>query len=249
MKLKPDQKWSDGSSLTADDVAFTVNTSLDFALSGNWVGWYNPAVLDHAEAVDELTVKFYYTVVPGLPIWQYGALVGPFVNKAYWEPKIADLLTQAQALDPTAEDYLDLITPLQQSLEALPNDGEPYYGPILFSKWEPGAYVESEANDNFYFIGSVEEQYANGAYHESNDGVLNQGRTYDYSAYGNASGDKVLELTYGPYFQTFLFPVYSQDAAYLALQNGEVDMVLNPSGVSQGSIERLASRNYSNLGL
>jgi len=241
VKLKKDLKWNDGSPVTARDVAFTVNTALTFSLAGNWVGWYNPAVLDHVEAADDLTVKFYFTVVPGLAIWQYGALVGQIVSSAYWEPRIADLLAQAEALDPDAEDYFEKITPLQQALEALPNDGEPYFGPITFKKWEPGAYVESVANDLYYFIGTEEDQFSNGAYLETNSGELNQGRSYEFSAYGDPTGDMALEMTFGPYFDTFLFPVYSQDAAYLALQNGEVDIVLNPSGISQGLVEQLSA--------
>lgn len=229
VKLKSGLKWSDGSALTADDVAFTANTVLAFSLPGNWVTWYNPEVLDRAEAVDDLTVRFYYTVVPGLAIWQYGSLSGSIVNKAYWEPRVADLLAQAQALDPTAADYLDRITPLQQELEALPADGEPTFGGVKFSKWEAGAYAENVFNDQYVLLGTIEEQYANGAYREYNTTL-----GYDYTLYGEASGEKTLELTFGPYFDTFLFPVYSQDAAYLALQSGEVDMVLNPSGLSKG---------------
>lgn len=233
-KLKPNLKWSDGSPLTANDVAFTANTALDFALAGNWVGYYNPAVLDRVEAVDDLTVKFYYTVVPGLPIWQYGSLLGPIVNQAYWEPLITNLLAKAQELDPEAEDYLDQITPLQQELEAIANDGEPTFGGTKFSKWEAGAYAENVFNDQFSLLGTVEELYTNGAYREYNETL-----GYDYTIYGEAEGEKTLELTFGPYFDTFIFPIYSQDAAYLALQSGEVDMVLNPSGMPKGVREQL----------
>ena len=151
-RLKEGLKWSDGTPLTAHDVAFTANTALTFALSGNWPGYFNPAVLDHVEAVDNLTLKYYYKVVPGLPVWQYGALLGPMVNKAYWEPKVADLLAQAEALDPEAADFFDLITPLQAELEAITTEGEPTFGGIKFSRWEPGAYVEDVFNDQYAMI-------------------------------------------------------------------------------------------------
>ncbi len=236
VKLKDGLKWSDGSPLTAEDVAFTANTALTFALSGNWPAYYNPAVLDHVEAVDDLTLKYYYTVVPGLPVWQYGALLGPVVNKAFWESKVADLLARAEALDPTAADFFDQITPLQTELEAISPEGEPTHGGIKFSRWEPGAYVEDVFNDQYALINTVEEEYENGAYREYNEKL-----GYDYSLYGTPEMTKTLELTFGPYFDTFLFPVYSQDAAYLALQSGEVDMVLNPSGVPKGVREQLAN--------
>jgi len=236
VKLKAGLKWSDGSPFTAADVAFTANTAMAFSLAGNWVGYYNPAVMDRVEAVDDLTVKFYYTVVPGLAIWQYGSLVGPIVSQAYWETKVADLLAQAEALDPASETYIEDISPLQQELEAIPVDGEPTFGGIKFKKWEAGAYAENEFNDQFAFLGMVEEEYANGTYREYDE------RTgYEFVAFGEATGEKTLELTYGPFFNSFLYPIYSQDAAYLALQSGEVDMVLNPSGLSKGLREQLST--------
>ncbi|HSF83382.1 MAG TPA: ABC transporter substrate-binding protein [Anaerolineales bacterium] len=235
VKLKEGLKWSDGSPLTAEDVAFTANTALLFALSGNWVGYYNPSIMLGAEAVDLLTVEFTYNSMPGIPIWQYGTLIGPIVKKAYWEPLIADVAARAGALDRNAADYLDQITPLQQELEAIPNDGEPTYGPLKFNRWESGAYVENVVNENSFMFGVTVEEYANGAYREYKDDV-----GYEFSTYGDPSGEKVLELTYGPFFDTVLYPIYSQDAAYLALQNGEVDIVLNPSGVSKGIRDQLS---------
>lgn len=229
VKLKEGLQWSDGSPLTAEDVAFTANTVRLFSLSGNWVSYYNPQTMVNAEAIDPQTVRFTYNLLPGIPTWQFGTLQGPIVNKAFWESKITELVTAAQALDPEAADYLDLITPLQQELEALSSEGEPTYGPLKFVRWESGAYAENAVNENTHTIGVVEEEYANGAYREANPQT-----GYEYSAYGEPTGDKVLELTFGPYFETVLYPVYSQDAAYLALQNGEVDIVLNPSGVSKG---------------
>jgi peptide/nickel transport system substrate-binding protein len=236
VKVKDGLKWSDGSPLTAADVAFTANTALTFALSGNWVGYYNPAVLDHVEAVDALTLKYYYSVRPGLPVWQYGALLGPVITKAYWEPKIADVLARAEALDPQASDFLDQITPLQTELEAITTEGEPTFGGIKFGRSEPGAYVENVFNDQYSLIGKIEEEYANGAYREYNTAL-----GYDYTLYGDATSTKTLELEYGPYFNSYLYPIYSQDAAYLALQSGEVDIVLNPSGVPKGVREQLAN--------
>jgi peptide/nickel transport system substrate-binding protein len=229
VKLKEGLKWNDGSPLTAEDVAFTANTARLFSLSGNWVGYYNPQTMVNAEAIDPLTVRFTYNLIPGIPTWQYGTLQGPIVSKAYWEPKIAELVAQAQALDPAAADFVDVITPLQQELEALTTEGEPTYGPLMFKRWESGAYSENVVNENVHTIGLVEEEYANGAYRE-----VHPEKGYEYSMYGEPAGEKKLELTYGPYFETVLYPVYSQDAAYLALQNGEVDIVLNPSGVSKG---------------
>jgi peptide/nickel transport system substrate-binding protein len=88
--LRADLKWTDGSAFTAQDVAFTVNSSLAFELGFDWKAFYSPEVLASAEAVDATIVKYYFKQQPNVSAWQYGALQGPVVQKAYWESKIAE---------------------------------------------------------------------------------------------------------------------------------------------------------------
>jgi peptide/nickel transport system substrate-binding protein len=88
VKLRTDLKWTDGSSFTADDVAFTVNTALAFELGFDWNAYYPRDYLARVEAVDASTVKFIFKQKPNIEVWQYGALQGPIVQKAYWEPLI-----------------------------------------------------------------------------------------------------------------------------------------------------------------
>ena len=92
MTLQPGLVWTDGSAFTAADVAFTVNTVLQFRLGFNWREAYNPDVLDRAEPLDDFTVQFYFKTKPTIADWQYGALQGPIVNRAYWQPRIDDAL-------------------------------------------------------------------------------------------------------------------------------------------------------------
>ncbi len=94
--LRENQLWSDGSTFSAEDVAFTVNTAIGFELSGHWRAHYNPQILAHAEAQDDVTVKFTFRSQPGVADWGYGVLQGPIVNKSYWEGKVA----QASSLLP-----------------------------------------------------------------------------------------------------------------------------------------------------
>jgi ABC-type transport system substrate-binding protein len=84
VSLRPGLRWSDGSPITAEDVAFTVNTALEFQLDLDWGDAYNPARLDRAEAVDSLTVRFHFMSQPSVADWQYGALQGPIVSAAFW---------------------------------------------------------------------------------------------------------------------------------------------------------------------
>jgi peptide/nickel transport system substrate-binding protein len=87
--LRSDLKWTDGTLFIADDVAFTVNTAVAFQLGFDWHDFYDPDFIDHAEAVDAHTVKFYFKKQPNIGVWQYGALQGPIVQKAYWESKVS----------------------------------------------------------------------------------------------------------------------------------------------------------------
>jgi peptide/nickel transport system substrate-binding protein len=228
--------WSDGTPITADDVAFTANTALTFQLGLNWNSAYDPDFLDRVEAVDAQTVKFYFKQKPGLSRWQYGALQGKIVNKAFWEPKISDALAimdDIKALDLESEEYIARRTEAVDLLHALDNTGEPSAGPYLFSHWEIGEFVEITRNPEFYFAGRHVEEFANGAYRESIDGK------YEFEAYGNPTGKKVLEFTAGPNFESIRYSLYDQDAAVLALRNDEVDFILSPLGLSRAVLTQL----------
>jgi peptide/nickel transport system substrate-binding protein len=231
--MKNDVTWSDGSTITADDVAFTVNLVLDFRLGGNWQGSYDWDFLDHVEAVDADTVKFYYHTKPGLAVHDYGALQGVIASKAFWEPKVGDAVAVLEdadlsGLEPGSDEYLAALTPAHEALYAIDATGEPTAGPFMFKEWETGAYSENDKNDEYYFEGRVVQQYVNGAHREFVEGV------YDLTAYGDASGDIELEYTTGPFFNSVNYSVYDQDAAVLALLNGDVDYVYNPSGWGPG---------------
>ena len=107
VKLQTGLTWSDSSPLTAQDVAFTVNTALAFHLGLDWLSAYDPTLLDHAKAVDETTVKFFFKDSFNVGDWQYGALQGPIVSQAYWSPKLAE----ATALLPPS----DVLTSLDKT--------------------------------------------------------------------------------------------------------------------------------------
>jgi ABC-type transport system substrate-binding protein len=60
-----------------------------------------------------------------------------------------------------------------------------------------------------------------------------------YQLYGNAEGSETLNFVSGPYAPNILFSIYgSQDAAFLALADGEVDYVINPLGLARGLQEQ-----------
>ncbi len=97
--LRTGLTWTDGSPFTADDVAFSVNTAVSFRLGFDWQAYYDPDGLDHAEAVDANTVKFYFKRAPNVALLQYGALQGPVVQKKYWMTKVAKASTLLPSLN------------------------------------------------------------------------------------------------------------------------------------------------------
>lgn len=104
VSLRAGLQWSDGSSLTARDVAFTVNTALAFRLGLDWLSAYNPERIDYAEAVDDSTVRFYFKSPINVGDWQYGALQGPILSQAFWGHRLG----AASALLPAADSYTTL---------------------------------------------------------------------------------------------------------------------------------------------
>ena len=231
--MRPGIKWSDGEELTADDVVFTVSTVLDMQLGGGWSQAVNPAFVDRVEALDSHRLKVFFKATddegnaqtPGLSVWQFGLGFMAILPEHYWAPVVE---TAKQAGD------------VAQRIEALyahVPDGEPTVGGFSFSKWEPGAFFENTATDNYYQRGATVTQYANGALVEANQQL-------DYTAtyFGEASGEKVLEYEVGPHVDTTLFSIYgNQDAAVLALAKGDVDFLLNPLGLEKGFQDRIKS--------
>ncbi len=57
--------------------------------------------------------------------------------------------------------------------------------------------------------------------------------------YGDATGEKTLEFVSGPYSDNIVFSIYgSQDSAFLAMADGELDYVLNPLSLARGLREQ-----------
>lgn len=213
-------------------MAFTVNTVLEFQLPGNWTSNYDPNVVHHAEAVDRYTVKFVFKEKPGLSRWQYGASQGVIVSKAYWEPKVAAARRAGEGK--TDEEKTKA---MQEVLFAVPATDEPTAGELRFKRWEPGAFVETDKNPNYYFAGTRVVEYQSGAYLEEKPGV------YREEAYGTPTGDVELEFTRGPYVDSVIYSVYkSQDAAILALRAGEISYILSPLGLAASLQRQVADR-------
>ncbi len=242
--LRPDLKWSDGSSFTADDVAFTVNTVLSFQLGFDWRSYYDPAWLDHAEALDAHTVKFVFKRAPNVAVWQYGALQGPIVQKAYWQPRLAE----ASALLPPAASLrqIEFLTTqaagLQRSVDALLASGATATG-------EQARQLQLQLQSQQGDLTQARNQLAKAQ--SSFDASMQAARTALYALDASAEPTLGTWLPGGqrdgawvnkdnpshpfttPGFDRALYMLYpDQAAAVAALEQGAVDAVLDPRGIS-----------------
>ena len=220
--LKKGMKWSDGNDVTAEDFIFTAHTVRDLELSGNWSSSVDTEFFDHAEALDPYKLKIYFKQKPGLARWQFGLAFMPILSKAFWEPVVEEAKKQGTTVEQ------------QRALYAHVPENEPSAGGYIFEKWENGAFAEKVKNPDHYFEGSSIIQYSNGAYSESKPGV------YDFGAYGDPEGDKVLDYTVGPFAESSIYSIFgNQETAVLALKKGDIDFMLNPLGLQRGLQEQL----------
>ena len=220
--LKKGMKWSDGNDVTAEDFIFTAHTVRDLELSGNWSSSVDTEFFDHAEALDPYKLKIYFKQKPGLARWQFGLAFMPILSKAFWEPVVEEAKKQGTTVEQQRALYADV------------PENEPSAGGYIFEKWENGAFAEKVKNPDHYFEGSSIIHYSNGAYSESKPGV------YDFGAYGDPEGDKVLDYTVGPFADSSIYSIFgNQETAVLALKKGDIDFMLNPLGLQRGLQEQL----------
>lgn len=228
--IRRDVTWSDGTQLTAEDVAYTYNAILALdpnKLGGNWPSNVNPDVLARVEVLDDFTVKFWLKKLPGLADWQYNLLQVFIFQKAHWEPVINQALASA---DPvlTVMSYRD-------------------EKPVTTNGWivgtkQLGAFWENRRDPNSIF------PYEKTIFYESGGiAIQNSESGFSYKS-GDTSGDVELTTTAGPMVDRAIYRVYlNQNAAVQALIAGEVDYILNPTGLQKGIQEQLARYNHIEL--
>jgi len=249
VEMVDDAVWSDGTPITANDVAFTVNTVLDLELGGNWTAIY-PRNVSAVEAIDDTTVKYTFPEKPGLAMWQYGAAVGPILPEQFWGDIVAESSAFIEGIeapadvDCAAEDlaeadqaacdtYAEAFQNARKTLYGADGSGSPSAGGYTTDKLEPGAFVERTENANAYFGGARVVQYDDGTW------VMELPNGNVHQLFGDATGEVTLDYVQGPYSPQVVLSIYgSQDAAFLALADGELDYVLNPLSLARGLREQ-----------
>lgn len=228
--FRQDVTWSDGTPVTANDWAWTASTVLKFQLfQGNFSNWYPSDYLVSIEATDDYTAVVTYNQEPGLAVSYYGVLQSPILPSHFWAP-LVDPIAEGLPEEPTADE----LAAAQTALFTVDATGEPQAGPWVDLTWEPGAFAEVTHNESYYDAGTVITQFTNGAYQEARA----NGETFVTG--GDATGDVAVEYTVGPFVASAVYTVYgSQDAAILALKDGEIDFILNSLGLQRGLLDQV----------
>ena len=258
VKLRTKLRWTDGSPLTAEDIAFTVDTALIFELGYDWGSYYPRGYLDHAEVVDPSTVKFIFKQKPNAAIWQYGILQAPIVQKAFWESSVKDAakllpsepfrkdvnekradlqVAQSDLADLTAQ-VVTLKVSGKQSRK-LESDYTRMQGEVVYIQSNLDKLLEGYAGK----VKSAQEAlYAVNDREEPTLGTWMPDTAKDDIWVNKANPD----FPFGaPNFDRSVYHFYEdENAALTAFQNGEVDFVLTPDGVA-GDVPDELSLKYS----
>ncbi len=244
--LRSDLKWTDGTPFTADDVAFTVNTAVSLQLGFDWHDFYDPNFIDHAEASDAQTVKFYFKKQPNVGVWQYGALQGPIVQKAYWELKVSastallpphTLLPQIASLTAQVADMQLKINTVNANIAILSTTSSGYIQGIADIKG-----LQANINQTNTALAKSQSQYdlAMDAARQSLYALdnANEPTLGDWMPTGKENGAWINQVNPAhpfnvPKFDSVVYKTFaSEDDAMKAIQNNDINSILAQNGLS-----------------
>lgn len=134
VRLRP-AKWSDGTELTSEDVAFTGNFIRDFKIPQDYSKW---SFVEKIETPDKQTVKFYLKEPQA--IFASRSLTTPIVQKKEW----ADRIEAAKKTEKP------LGTILNEKIEIPVSSG-----PFVLKEWRSGSYLFLEKNPHFFGTGQT----------------------------------------------------------------------------------------------
>ncbi len=132
VKLRP-AKWSDGTELTSEDVAFTGNLITEFKVPRRYAYW---KFIEKIETPDSRTVKFY--LKEPMAVFLDRTLSTPIVQKKEWVKVVEEARGKEKPL-----------TSLLKHRVEKPVGS----GPFAIKEWREGAYLFLEKNKFFFGMG------------------------------------------------------------------------------------------------
>lgn len=268
--IRDDIVWSDGNPVTANDLVFYFDTVREFNLGSNHAAYFIDTVTD-ISAPDDYTVRIEFSEQPGLAVWNNGVGFAPFVSAAFWGPYVEEARAAAADLAATITDEDATNALIENSLadedpdndltaeditaedieayiqDAVANEGltvlyavaapqEPSAGSQIFDQWETGAFAATVSNPLYPDMGNINTLYSDGSF--SILSPVGQEALYN----GLGEGDVVAQYTEGPFVSEILWVEHgTKDAAYEKLAAGELDFVYDPTGITSGLRNELAS--------
>ena len=175
--------WSDGESLTAEDLAFTWRTAVDLELTSNWANLVDADIVESVEALDESTVRVTFNAQPGLATWGPGTNVTqmPVMPEHFWEPLVEEALASD---DP------------RTTLLAASGAEAPSCGPTVFADRQEGSFAASTANGSWHGTGvevtSGDVTYTQGPFAENFQYPLYGSQEASVLALGEGEVDLIL---------------------------------------------------------
>ena len=220
VRLKRDILWSDGTPITAHDVAFTFDSIAKFGaikMGGNFPSVAPADVLSQANALDDYTVEFLMHKRDAR--YRFGILTAPIFHKGFWAPHVKAALAAEEPLKEIfAVDVVD----------------EPVAGGFLPGTWERGSFVDRPANRRRTTPVREEQLYKDGPVRL----IDNEGK--EWTGYGQPEGSPYVRVSNEPRAEAVHYRVYgSMAAGVLALQAGEVSFLFNPLGLEKGFEDQL----------
>ncbi len=129
LKLRP-AKWSDGTDMTAEDVAFTGEVIKKFKVPRDYSDW---EFIKKIEVVDKHTVKFHLDRPQA--IFSTRTLTSEVIQKKEWEKVVNDALKAEKPL--VALRNHNVVKPVGT-------------GPFVLKEWKKGSYLFLEKNPHFF---------------------------------------------------------------------------------------------------
>ena len=269
--VRQDMTWSDGTPLTANDLVFYFDTVREFSLGSNHAANFPPDVVSITAPDDyTVRIEFasapglavwnngvgFASFVPS-HFWQEHVDAARAASEAATASITADDATQAIVDASLADDDPDNdIAPedvTQEDIDAYIADAgaqealtvlytvsgvnEPSVGSVVVDQWETGAFAATVSNAGYFDSGTENTLYSDGSFR-----VANAARGDDTVFGGDGAGDVVAQYVEGPFVSEILWVEHgTKDAAYEKLAGGELDYVYDPTGLTSGLRNELAT--------
>jgi peptide/nickel transport system substrate-binding protein len=269
--IRRGRTWSDGEPITAHDLAFYFETVREFDLGEDHVRSFPPevesvtAVDDYTVRVvfserPGLTLwNAAVALAPWVPAhwWQEhvdeareaaetaAAAMTPddaraAIVRAARDDEDSDVdITETDVTPEQVDEYITEVGEAEGRavLYQISGIGEPSAGPVLLERWEQGEFVVAVSNTNYFQSGIEKTIYSDGSVRIA-DSIRGTDEVYG----GQASGDVIAHYVEGPFVSEILWVEHgSREEAYEALARGEVDFVLDSSGMTVELRDELAS--------